>query len=75
MNHRIFERTLRPLLFRGACLFERQNNPSSRFGLVLGRARESAAALKLSGGTGGALRVVTFLATGRHWNQPKDDGR
>nr|WP_208892306.1 hypothetical protein [Vibrio anguillarum] len=23
MNHRIFERTLRPLVFQGACLFER----------------------------------------------------
>ena len=23
MNHRIFERTLRPVVFRGACLFER----------------------------------------------------
>ena len=29
MNHRIFERTLRPLVFRGACLFERHFNPSS----------------------------------------------
>ena len=29
MNHRIFERTLRPLVFRGACLFERHYHPSS----------------------------------------------
>ncbi|PVH67537.1 hypothetical protein DL98DRAFT_443369 [Cadophora sp. DSE1049] len=29
VNHRIFERTLRPLVFRGACLFERHYNHSS----------------------------------------------
>src|ERR1700690_1470451 len=34
-DHRIFERTLRPLVFRGACLFERHYNHSS-LGLVLG---------------------------------------
>ena len=36
MNHRIFERTLRPLVFRGACLFERHFNPQAC--LVLGPA-------------------------------------
>ncbi|KAE9362521.1 hypothetical protein N431DRAFT_358623 [Stipitochalara longipes BDJ] len=35
VNHRIFERTLRPLVFRGACLFERHYNHSSSR-LVLG---------------------------------------
>ena len=35
MSHRIFERTLRPLAFRRACLSERDQHQSSR-GLVLG---------------------------------------
>ena len=35
VSHRIFERTLRPLVFRGACLFERHYNHSSSR-LVLG---------------------------------------
>lgn len=30
MNHRIFERTLRPLVFQRACLFERHFNPQGR---------------------------------------------
>jgi hypothetical protein len=29
VNHRIFERTLRPLVFRRACLFERHFNPQA----------------------------------------------
>ena len=29
VSHRIFERTLRPLVFRRACLFERHYHPSS----------------------------------------------
>lgn len=33
MNHRIFERTLRPLAFRGACLFERHFNPQALLGI------------------------------------------
>lgn len=32
MNHRIFERTLRPLVFRRACLFERHFNPQAWLG-------------------------------------------
>jgi hypothetical protein len=34
VSHRIFERTLRPLVIRRACLFERHYHPSSP-GLVL----------------------------------------
>ena len=34
MNHRIFERTLRPLVFQGACLFER-HFPLKRLRLVV----------------------------------------
>jgi len=33
VNHRIFERTLRPLAFRGACLFERHINPQALLGV------------------------------------------
>ncbi|KAL2201598.1 hypothetical protein CC79DRAFT_1345615 [Sarocladium strictum] len=29
VNHRIFERTLRPLVFHGACLFERHLHPQA----------------------------------------------
>jgi hypothetical protein len=32
VNHRIFERTLRPLVFRGARLFERHFNPQAWLG-------------------------------------------
>ena len=35
MNHRIFERTLRPLVFWGACLFERHYNPQALLGIGL----------------------------------------
>ena len=38
MNHRIFERTLRPVVFRGACLFERhcdQITPGVALGLAV----------------------------------------
>jgi hypothetical protein len=33
VNHRIFERTLRPLVFRGAHLFERHYNPQALLGI------------------------------------------
>ena len=33
MNHRIFERTLRPSVFRGACLFERHLHPQALLGV------------------------------------------
>ena len=33
MNHRIFERTLRPLVFRGACLSERHYTPQAWLGI------------------------------------------
>ena len=33
MNHRIFERTLRPLVFHGACLFERHLYPQALLGV------------------------------------------
>ena len=33
MNHRIFERTLRPLAFRGACLFERHYTTQAWLGI------------------------------------------
>ncbi|KAH8742233.1 hypothetical protein F5883DRAFT_442709 [Diaporthe sp. PMI_573] len=33
VNHRIFERTLRPLVFRRACLFERHFNPQALLGV------------------------------------------
>ena len=33
MNHRIFERTLRPLVFLGACLFERHLHPQALLGV------------------------------------------
>ena len=32
MNHRVFERTLRPLVFRRACLFERRCPPQALLG-------------------------------------------
>ncbi|TVY13322.1 hypothetical protein LARI1_G008396, partial [Lachnellula arida] len=50
VNHRIFERTLRPLVFRGACLFERHYDQSSLAGL----GPRGTAGLKNSGG---ALRL------------------
>ena len=33
MNHRIFERTLRPSVFRGAYLFERHCTPQASLGI------------------------------------------
>jgi hypothetical protein len=33
VNHRIFERTLRPLVFHGACLFERHLYPQALLGV------------------------------------------
>ena len=63
MNHRIFERTLRPLVFRGACLFERHYNHSS-FGLVLGFRGFSA--LKISGGAIWLSNIITFALW--YWN-------
>jgi hypothetical protein len=44
VNHRIFERTLRPLVFRGACLFERHYTTPARLGI--GRRGDAAARLK-----------------------------
>ena len=64
MNHRIFERTLRPLVFRGACLFERHYNPQALLGI--GR-RRLPARLKVSGGAVVALSVVNILAIGTRW--------
>jgi hypothetical protein len=33
VNHRIFERTLRPVVFRGACLFERHYTTQASLGI------------------------------------------
>ena len=46
MNHRIFERTLRPSVFRGACLFERHYTIQAWLGIgpsPLRRARKAVA--------------------------------
>ena len=68
MNHRIFERTLRPLVFWRACLFERHFNPQAP-GLVLGigvplsGAQPMPPAPKFSGGLAVVpLCVVAHLA-------------
>ena len=57
MNHRIFERTLRPLVFRRACLFERHFTTQAWLGI--GR-RGVSARLKVFRLSCPSLSVVDF---------------
>ena len=60
MNHRIFERTLRPMVFRRACLFERHYTPQALLGI--GRRPLNGTCLKDLGGGVFASSVVIFLS-------------
>src|ERR1700761_2371839 len=77
VNHRIFERTLRPLVFRWACLFEcleiiKPVRFHRRAGLDLGACRFAAAPLKCIGF--GSLRELTpwALYNPRRLGTPRD---
>ena len=70
MNHRIFERTLRPLVFRGACLFERHYTNQALLGIRSLRPRsftDGGAGLKPFGGVSSTLGVAEFLKRQERW--------
>ncbi|THC87406.1 hypothetical protein EYZ11_013145 [Aspergillus tanneri] len=60
VNHRVFERTLRPLVFRGACLSERHCCPQAR--LVCWAAVPPGTGPKGSGGTASGPRAYGALS-------------
>ncbi|PTU16783.1 hypothetical protein P175DRAFT_0512813 [Aspergillus ochraceoroseus IBT 24754] len=61
VNHRVFERTLRPLVFRGACLSERHCCPSSPACVlvVVPPGSPGGTGPKGSGGTASGPRALT----------------
>ena len=67
MSHRIFERTLRPVVFRRACLFERHFNPQALLGVGPRRSRP---ALKTVAAASGSKRS-TALALGLGGSLPE----
>jgi hypothetical protein len=60
VNHRIFERTLRPLVSRGACLFERHFTTQAWLGV--GRRPLLGTRLETLGGVAPALSVAESFA-------------
>ena len=66
MSHRIFERTLRPLVFRRACLFERHYPPSNLgFGVGPTLVVPRPTGLKDNDGVRGTLDTPSFLFEAR----------
>jgi hypothetical protein len=70
VNHRIFERTLRPLVFLRACLFERHLNPQALLGVGrLSRLWRGLASKKLAVGVLAGSAAETRLSLPRAFFQ------